>query len=125
MTGTLPQIGCENWQELASARVEPQQWTAVIPAAGRGSRLGFHRPKILFPVAGRPIVDWLLDFLLPNCCELVFVLSPDGVADVDSELAGRIPGRYKTVVQETPTGMGDAVGLALPQVRTPHVAVVW
>jgi UDP-N-acetylglucosamine pyrophosphorylase len=66
MTGSLPEIGRENWRQSASALVDPGQWTAVIPAAGRGSRLGFHRPKILYPVAGRPILDWLLDFLVPT-----------------------------------------------------------
>lgn len=125
MIGALPEIGCDNWRQSASPRVDPEQWTAVIPAAGRGSRLGFHRPKILYPVAGRPILDWLLDFLQPNCAELVFVLSPDGAADVASDLDERLPGRYKIVIQQTPTGMGDAVALALPAVRTPHVAVVW
>jgi len=125
MTGVLPDIGCHNWQQSAAPRVDSELWTAVIPAAGRGSRLGFHRPKILYPVAGRPILDWLLDFLSPNCSELVFVLSPDGAADVSSELARRLPGRYKVVIQETPTGMGDAVALALPVVRTPHTVVVW
>jgi bifunctional UDP-N-acetylglucosamine pyrophosphorylase/glucosamine-1-phosphate N-acetyltransferase len=125
MTGATPAIGSDNWQQSASPRVDPELWTAVIPAAGRGSRLGFHRPKILYPVAGRPILDWLLDFLQPNCSELVFVLSPDGAADVASELEQRVPGRYKVVIQHTPTGMGDAVALALPAVHTRHVAVVW
>jgi bifunctional UDP-N-acetylglucosamine pyrophosphorylase/glucosamine-1-phosphate N-acetyltransferase len=125
MTGACPEIDHNNWRESASPRVDPEQWTAVIPAAGRGSRLGFHRPKILYPVAGRPILDWLLDFLRPNCAELVFVLSPDGAADVASELDQRVPGRYQVVIQETPTGMGDAVALALPPVHTPHVAIVW
>jgi bifunctional UDP-N-acetylglucosamine pyrophosphorylase/glucosamine-1-phosphate N-acetyltransferase len=125
MTGAIPEIGWDNWRQSASPRVDPEQWTAVIPAAGRGSRLGFHRPKILYPVAGRPILDWLLDFLRPNCSELVFVLSPDGAADVAAELDQRLPGRYKVVIQEVPSGMGDAVALALPVVRTPHVAIVW
>jgi len=125
MTGALPELGWDNWQQSAGPRVDPAQWTAVIPAAGRGSRLGFHRPKILYPVAGRLILDWLLDFLRPNCSELIFVLSPDGAGDVSSELDGRLPGRYKVVIQDTPTGMGDAVALALPKVRTPHVAIVW
>jgi HAD superfamily hydrolase (TIGR01509 family) len=105
--------------------IDPSQWTAVIPAAGRGSRLGFHRAKILYPVAGRPILDWLLDFLLPNCGSIVFVLSPDCADDVTAELNQRIPGRFKVVIQETPSGMGDAVSLGLDRVRTPHVALVW
>lgn len=110
---------------LDSARADPSQWTAIIPAAGRGSRLGFHRPKILFPVAGRPILDWLLDFLEPACSALIFVVSPEGAPEIDAELDHRIPGRFEIVIQETPTGMGDAVALALPSVRTPNVAVVW
>jgi bifunctional N-acetylglucosamine-1-phosphate-uridyltransferase/glucosamine-1-phosphate-acetyltransferase GlmU-like protein len=70
-------------------------------------------------------LDWLLDFLLPNCSALVFVLSPDGVTDVAEELESRIPGRFQVVKQETPTGMGDAAALALPAVKTPLVAIVW
>jgi len=100
-------------------------WTAVIPAAGRGSRLGFARPKILYPVAGRMIVEWLLDFLKPCCGSFVFVLSPDGHRDVESELDLLIPGHYRTVIQDVPSGMGDAVDLALAIVETPQVAIVW
>src|SRR5262249_45141962 len=42
--------------------IDKPQWTAFFPAAGRGSRLGFHRSKILYPVAGRMILEWMLDF---------------------------------------------------------------
>ena len=107
------------------ARIDPSCWTAIIPAAGRGSRLDFHGPKILYPVAGRLILDHLLDFLAPHCSRLVFVLSPEGAPEVARELNRRIPGRFEVAVQEIPTGMGDAVAAAVPQVRTPHVAVVW
>jgi HAD superfamily hydrolase (TIGR01509 family) len=105
--------------------VDPACWTAVIPAAGRGTRLGFSKPKILYPLGGRLILDWLLDFLVPNYASLVFVLSPEGAGEVTAELEQRIPGRFAVVIQEIPTGMGDAVALALPQVKTRHAAVVW
>ena len=39
---------------------------AVILAAGRGSRLGdasANKPKCLYPLAGRPLLDWSLDAL--------------------------------------------------------------
>jgi bifunctional UDP-N-acetylglucosamine pyrophosphorylase/glucosamine-1-phosphate N-acetyltransferase len=119
------EIDAANWQEYAGAAIDPSGWTAIIPAAGRGSRLGYDRPKILYPIAGRPVLDWLLDFLQPNCSRLVFVLSPDGRLTVREELERAIPGRYDIVVQEVPTGMGDAVGLALDAVGTRHVVVVW
>jgi bifunctional N-acetylglucosamine-1-phosphate-uridyltransferase/glucosamine-1-phosphate-acetyltransferase GlmU-like protein len=115
----------ENWQTYAAETIEPTQWTAIIPAAGKGSRLGFDKPKILYPVAGRMIVEWLLDFLLPNCQSIVFVLSPDGRQTVENELARLIPGRYRIAIQEVPLGMGDAVGLGINGVDTRHVAIVW
>ena len=104
---------------------DPRSWTAVIPAAGRGSRLGYNRPKILYPVAGRPILDWLLDSLSPNCSSIVVITSFEGKTEIAKELDRRIPGRFEIVVQKTPTGMGDAVALALPSVTTPYVAIVW
>jgi HAD superfamily hydrolase (TIGR01509 family) len=107
------------------SRVDPACWTAVIPAAGRGTRLGFSHPKILYPLGGPLILDWLLDFLVPNCASLVFVLSPEGAGEVTAALEQRIPERFAAVIQESPTGMGDAVALALPQVKTRHAAVVW
>lgn len=105
--------------------IDPGQWTAIVPAAGKGSRLGFAKPKILYPVAGRMIVEWLIDFLLPNCRSIVFVLSPEGRQTVEEELARLIPARYSIAIQEVPTGMGDAVGLGLDQVSTDHVVIVW
>ena len=58
--------------------MDPLLWTALIPAAGRGSRLGFDRTKILFPIAGATILEWLVDLLNPLCGRFVFVLSPQG-----------------------------------------------
>lgn len=110
---------------VPDAAVDPAKWTAIVPAAGRGSRLGFARPKILYPITGRMIVEWLLDFLLPNCARIVFVLSPDGRQSVEEELERMIPGRYSVAIQETPTGMGDAVSVGLAEVSTEHVAIVW
>ena len=63
---------------------------AIILAAGRGSRLGFDHPKILFPIAGRTILEWLVDLLKPLCGQFVFVLSPQGVS---------LPGRNATMAE--------------------------
>lgn len=109
----------------AQPPVDRDKWTAIVPAAGKGTRLGFDRPKILYPVAGRMIVEWLLDFLSPNCKTIVFVLSPEGRQAVEEELDRLIPGLYSIAIQEVPTGMGDAVGLGLERVSTEHVAIVW
>lgn len=113
------------WEAFAAPEADPRLWTVVIPAAGRGSRLGFEKPKILFPLAGRTILDWLLDLFEGHIGSFVLVLSPSGRPFVEPELEKRLGSRFKIAIQEVPTGMGDAVEIGLNAVQTPHTAVVW
>ncbi|HEY8360078.1 MAG TPA: 2-C-methyl-D-erythritol 4-phosphate cytidylyltransferase [Ramlibacter sp.] len=39
---------------------EPSEVSVLVPAAGRGERMGLG-PKALLPLAGRPLVDWVVD----------------------------------------------------------------
>lgn len=123
MSKLIPNIFDIN--NLKDDGVESNLWTAVIPAAGIGSRLGCNHPKILYPLLGRPILDWLLDSLASVVSQYVFILSPKGLLEVEPFLESRLAGRYKVVIQECPTGMGDAVLLAENAVDTPYTLVIW
>lgn len=102
-----------------------ERWTGLIPAAGRGGRLGYCKPKALYPILGRPLIDWVLDALKCVCPHFVIVASPDGKRDLDRHLARRSDISYTVVIQEHPTGMGDAVLLADHVVISPFVAIAW
>ena len=84
---------------------------AVIPAAGRGSRLGLEVPKILAPVDGaRTVWSFLRDRLLPSLPRIHVVLSPEGVRMFEREIASDPErARISTSVQRSPLGMGDAI----------------
>jgi bifunctional UDP-N-acetylglucosamine pyrophosphorylase/glucosamine-1-phosphate N-acetyltransferase len=115
----------ENAAEFLDAAVNPNLWTALIPAAGRGSRLGFDKPKILFPIAGRTILEWLVDLLSPLCSQFVFVLAPRGAEDVQDLAARLLPGRQRIALQGQPVGMADAIAKGLPAVETANIMIVW
>lgn len=100
-------------------------WTAIVPAAGRGSRLSYDKPKILYPIAGRPIINWLIDLLEPGCQEIVFVLSPTGVKEVEPVIKQRLGQRYRIAIQAEPKGMADAIYQAVPGLTTPHTLIIW
>ncbi len=100
-------------------------WTAIIPAAGKGSRLGYDKPKILYPIAGRPILDWLIDLLDPYCAKLIFVLSPSGETHIAPLLKKRLPGRFEIAIQDPPRGMADAIYQAVPKLTTPYTLIIW
>lgn len=84
---------------------------AVVPAAGRGSRLGLDLPKILVPVDdGVTIWDMLRAQLAPHVDRLHVVVSPAGEpAFAAAAAAGPALPPVSVSVQPVPTGMGDAI----------------
>jgi len=105
--------------------VNPAIWTALVPAAGRGSRLNFDQPKVLFPIAGKTILEWLVDLLSPLCSRFVFVVSPQGEQPVAAVTSRLLPGCHRIAAQPEPRGMADAIACGLPCVETPHTMIVW
>lgn len=84
---------------------------AVIPAAGRGSRLGLDVPKILVPVdQERTVWDVLRDNLSPIVERIHIVLAPSAMADFSGKLQSDSEREKITVSeQREPLGMGDAI----------------
>jgi len=90
----------------------------VLPVAGNGLRLRPYTenvPKCLLPVAGKTIIDWIVeDSLGLNPVETIFITGYKADA-VDSFLKKRPSwGATRTVIQSNPQGLGEAVSLALP-----------
>jgi bifunctional UDP-N-acetylglucosamine pyrophosphorylase/glucosamine-1-phosphate N-acetyltransferase len=116
--------------ELRSTK--PASCVALIPAAGRGSRLGMDVPKIRVPIDGeRTIWDVLHARLRSHVDHIHVVLAPDARPGFDAMLDECMPEPYlrsgvSTSVQERPVGMGDAIFGARPVWRHfDHVLIVW
>ncbi len=94
---------------------------AVIPLAGKGTRLRPHThltPKPLIRVAGKPVLDYILDDLLEvGVTEMVFIVGYLQSA-VRAHIAERYPGiRAHYAVQEVQNGTAGAVALARPWIN--------
>lgn len=96
----------------------------VVPAAGAGSRLGAGVPKLLVPVAGRPMIGWLLDLYRRHVARLAIVVHPSALELTASSLADA-PLPIDFFVQREPTGMLDAILLARPAVERHRPDRVW
>lgn len=118
-------LSLQEAQQRLSSPLRPDQWTVIIPAAGRGSRLGYDKPKILFPIAGKLALDWLVDLLAPKCEKFIFVLSPTGAPHVTPLLSERLAGRCMVVIQDEPRGMADAIFQTMSKVTTPYTLIIW
>jgi bifunctional UDP-N-acetylglucosamine pyrophosphorylase / glucosamine-1-phosphate N-acetyltransferase len=79
-------------------------FSAIILAAGSGIRMKSDMPKVMHPIAGRPMIAHLLDALRPlSPVATIVVVGPrmDAVA--------RLVTPAECVVQDLPLGTGDAV----------------
>jgi bifunctional UDP-N-acetylglucosamine pyrophosphorylase/glucosamine-1-phosphate N-acetyltransferase len=93
--------------------------TAVILAAGQGTRMRSRVPKMLHDVCGRPLVAWPIAAALEAGATSVVV-----VDSADHSLDGRLPDGVTTVVQPEPDGTGGAVRAALPAIEPGATVVV-
>ena len=101
--------------------------TAVVLAAGQGTRMKSAVPKVLHPIAGRPLLHYSVAAALEVGAEhAVVVVSPanrQAVADVLACAFG--DSRISLVVQDPPRGTGDAARFGLDVVGSGLVLVLY
>lgn len=84
-------------------------------AAGKGTRMESELPKVLVPVCGRPMIDYVLDALVTAGVERVIVIVGYREQDVRQALSGRTGIEY--AVQAEQRGTGHAVMCAREHLR--------
>jgi bifunctional UDP-N-acetylglucosamine pyrophosphorylase/glucosamine-1-phosphate N-acetyltransferase len=91
-------------------------FAAVILAAGSGTRMRSAIPKVMHPLAGRPMIFCVLEALRPLAPAVSLAVIGRGMQAVARALAP-----LECVVQEPPLGTGDAVRRAAGALA-PHLA---
>ncbi|MGA7259342.1 MAG: bifunctional UDP-N-acetylglucosamine diphosphorylase/glucosamine-1-phosphate N-acetyltransferase GlmU [Stellaceae bacterium] len=83
-------------------------FAAIILAAGSGTRMKSALPKIMHPIAGRPMIDYPLEALRPLSPVATLVVIGPRMENVAATVAPA-----ESVVQDPPLGTGDAVRTAM------------
>jgi bifunctional UDP-N-acetylglucosamine pyrophosphorylase/glucosamine-1-phosphate N-acetyltransferase len=82
-----------------------QPLTAVILAAGHGTRMRSRTPKVLHPILGRPMVDWVLNAMTEaGAKDIKVIISPH-----QADLAAHLDGRAQVVYQREAHGTAHAL----------------
>jgi len=85
--------------------------TAVVLAAGKGTRMRSELPKVLFPVLGRAMIHWVLDALQSAGIRQIIVVVGYRAELIRNELSGR---GVDFAVQSEQLGTGHAVQVCRP-----------
>lgn len=94
--------------------------SAIVLAAGQGTRMKSAKHKVLHPVCGKPMILHILDTLGELAIDQIIVV----VGQEREAVAATIDGRADIAVQERQLGTGDAVRAALPHLRKDISSVV-
>lgn len=98
----------------------------IIPLAGKGTRVRPHThliPKPMLKVAGRPVMDWVMDRLKGlDVSELIFI-----TGHLKEQVEAYATGRYgypcRFIEQKVQDGTAGAVNLARPFVKEPILII--
>ncbi len=82
---------------------------AVVMAAGQGTRMKSRLPKVLHPIAGRPLISWVLDALSGARIDDTVAVLGHGAEDVRPVL----PASCVVAIQREQRGTGHAVQVGL------------
>ena len=100
----------------------------VIMAAGKGTRMKSKLPKVLHLLAGRALLQHVVDTAAELRARQVTVITGHGATEVEAALAGstRVAGGFDInfVRQEPQLGTGHAMQQAVPVLRDDGVVVV-
>src|SRR3990170_4755133 len=98
----------------------------IIPLAGKGTRLRPHThivPKPLLKVAGKPVMDWVMDRLEGlGVTELIFITG-HLKEQVEAYARERYPYPSRFIEQKVQDGTAGAINLARPHVTGPVLIV--
>src|SRR6266496_2806205 len=95
---------------------------AVVLAAGMGTRMKSDLPKVLVPVLGRPMIEYVLEALRAAGIGRAIVVVGYRAGDVQKLLAGRRGIEF--ALQAERQGTGHAVKMAQPLLVNHHGPVV-
>lgn len=95
-------------------------WTAIILAAGKGTRMKSNLPKPMHKVAGKPILDWIINACIDAGAQQIIV-----VISKDSPIIKMVKNpKIEFIQQIEQLGTADAVKTALPIVKNDKVIIL-
>jgi bifunctional UDP-N-acetylglucosamine pyrophosphorylase/glucosamine-1-phosphate N-acetyltransferase len=114
--------------QVQNTALEQQAIDVVIMAAGKGTRMKSALPKVLHPLAGRPLLRHVLDTVQALRARRAVVITGHGAIEVEAYCAmdarATAPFALSFVRQEPQLGTGHAVQQAVPVLADDGVVLV-
>jgi len=99
---------------MTTVTTSPNSFAVIILAAGSGTRMKSSLPKVMHPLAGKPMLKWIFDEVRGlNPDQIITVISPSLLSSVEGW-------GIDYAVQENANGTGSALSAGMKKLR-PHI----
>ncbi len=92
------------------------KFAAIILAAGKGTRMKSNKHKVLHEIAGRPMVNYVVDTVSHLKPSKIVTVIADDMQEVEKAVTSQYE-RVEFAIQKKQLGTGDAVKSALPKLK--------
>src|ERR1700759_394065 len=98
--------------------------SALVLAAGLGTRMKSRLPKVLHPIAGRPLVHYAVRAAFDAGVSHVVVVT-SGQPEIAALLARDFGDKVECVTQDPPRGTGDAARIGIARVQSERLLILY
>ena len=98
------------------SNAKTNECTAIVLAAGQGTRMKSPLAKVLHKVAGKSLVQWTVETALQSGANEVVVVVGHAREQVEQLLSSAYGNNIRTALQAEQNGTGNAVQCAMPEV---------
>ncbi len=98
--------------------------SALVLAAGLGTRMKSRLPKVLHPIAGRPLVHYAVRAAFAAGVSRVVVVT-SGQPEIAAGLAREFGEQVECVTQDPPRGTGDAARIGIARVHSERLLILY
>ncbi len=118
-----------NWilnSHIAKLENEPlRKVTSVIPAAGKGTRLGFDKPKALYSFLGKTALEIIYEKLKPISDKIIVIASEEGEKEIRNFVKNKGLD-VEIVVDPEPYGSAGSIAYAFDSLdKSKDTLVIW
>ena len=102
-----------------------KDFTFIIPAAGKSTRFKSRKSKIFFKYKNKMLLSHIIEKSLRFTKNIIIISNQKNYQGIKKILKLYKSDEIKIFIQKKQLGMGDAVNLALDNVKTKYACIMW
>lgn len=100
-------------------------WTAIIPAAGKSKRFEYHKSKTLYKFKKKTLIEHIVHKVRNEIKNIIIIANTDNAAEIKKIFKSNLNNNIKIIIQKKIKGMAIAIQNGLAVTKTKFFCTIW